>query len=159
VPDERLPESVESTAYFVVAEALTNVAKYAGASHVQVRVGRRDSTVTVEVSDDGRGGPDPDRGSGLRGLRERLSALEGGSRWSRRPARGRRSGRRSRTAAVAGRHTLELGNVRRDNTARAIGRLARDAVDRSSADRGRRGLDRLGASVMLQPQRLAKLAR
>jgi two-component sensor histidine kinase len=77
VPDERLPESVESTAYFVVAEALTNVAKYAGASHVRVRVGRRDSTVTVEVSDDGRGGADPNRGSGLRGLRERLSALEG----------------------------------------------------------------------------------
>jgi signal transduction histidine kinase len=74
---ERLPAQVEAAAYFVVAEALTNVARYAGASRAEVRVERGESAVTVEVSDDGTGGADPAAGSGLRGLADRLATLDG----------------------------------------------------------------------------------
>jgi PAS domain S-box-containing protein len=77
VPDGRLPEPVEAAAYYLVAEALTNVAKYAQASRVQVRVAARDSGVVVEVADDGVGGADPSAGSGLRGLADRVEALGG----------------------------------------------------------------------------------
>jgi signal transduction histidine kinase len=76
-PDERLPMPVESAAYFVVAESLTNVARYAGAELARVRVERRDGTLEVEISDDGRGGADPAAGSGLRGLADRVAALDG----------------------------------------------------------------------------------
>jgi signal transduction histidine kinase len=72
-----IPEPVELAAYYVVSEALTNVAKYAGANQATVRVGRHDGSVVVEVSDDGVGGADPKQGSGLRGLGDRLSALGG----------------------------------------------------------------------------------
>ena len=75
--DGRLPEQVESAAYFVVAEALTNVAKYSQASHASVSVTRENGEVLVEVVDDGVGGADPSTGSGLRGLVDRVSALEG----------------------------------------------------------------------------------
>jgi PAS domain S-box-containing protein len=75
--DERLPGPVEAAAYFVVAEALTNVAKYADASAVRVRAERNDGRVVVEVADDGVGGADPALGSGLRGLADRVEALEG----------------------------------------------------------------------------------
>jgi PAS domain S-box-containing protein len=74
---ERLPAQVEAAAYFVVAEALTNVARYSQASRAEVRVERRESSLTVEVSDDGRGGADPGSGSGLRGLTDRLATLDG----------------------------------------------------------------------------------
>jgi signal transduction histidine kinase len=77
-PGERLPERVESAAYFVVAEALTNVAKYSHATHASVNVTRQDGAVLVEVADDGVGGADPAKGSGLSGLVDRLSALDGG---------------------------------------------------------------------------------
>jgi signal transduction histidine kinase len=77
LPGERLPERVESTAYFVVAEALTNVAKYARASEARVTVARENGTVRVEVADDGLGGADSKRGSGLRGLIDRVAALDG----------------------------------------------------------------------------------
>jgi signal transduction histidine kinase len=87
-PGERLPDRVESTAYFVVAEALTNVAKYSRAAHASVRVTRRDGTVMVEVCDDGVGGADPARGSGLRGLLDRVSALDGRLEVDSRPGRG-----------------------------------------------------------------------
>jgi signal transduction histidine kinase len=76
-PGERLPMPVESAAYFVVAESLTNVARYAGAELATVRVERRDGTLEVEVSDDGAGGADPDGGTGLRGLADRVAALDG----------------------------------------------------------------------------------
>jgi signal transduction histidine kinase len=76
----RLPERVEVTAYFVVAEALTNVAKYAQASRVVVRLESRDGMVRVEVDDDGNGGADPGSGSGLSGLQDRVSAI-GGQLW------------------------------------------------------------------------------
>ena len=77
LPDERLPEAVELAAYFVVAEALTNVAKYSEASHATVQVERDNGRVVVEVSDDGVGGADPGRGTGLRGLADRLAVIEG----------------------------------------------------------------------------------
>lgn len=76
-PDQRLPEPVESAAYFVVAEALTNVAKYANASHAEIDVTRRNGIATVEIRDDGVGGADPDAGTGLRGLADRVAALDG----------------------------------------------------------------------------------
>lgn len=77
LPDERLPEAVELAAYFVVAEALTNVAKYANASHATVEVARQNGRVLVEVADDGVGGADPEQGTGLRGLADRLAVIEG----------------------------------------------------------------------------------
>jgi signal transduction histidine kinase len=77
LPDGRLPEAVELAAYFVVAEALTNVAKYAEASYAKVQVERENGRVVVEVSDDGVGGADPGRGTGLRGLADRLAVIEG----------------------------------------------------------------------------------
>jgi PAS domain S-box-containing protein len=79
MPGERLPEPVEAGAYYLIAEALTNVAKYAQASHVRVRVVAGEERVVVEVSDDGVGGADPSAGSGsgLRGLADRVEALGG----------------------------------------------------------------------------------
>jgi signal transduction histidine kinase len=77
MPEDRLPPAVEAAAYFVVAESLTNVAKYASAEHASVRVGREDGYAVVEVRDDGVGGADPAAGSGLRGMADRLAALDG----------------------------------------------------------------------------------
>jgi signal transduction histidine kinase len=77
LPDERLPEPVEAAAYYLIAEALTNVAKYAHASAVRVTVTAGDASVSVEVSDDGVGGADAAGGSGLRGLADRVEALGG----------------------------------------------------------------------------------
>jgi signal transduction histidine kinase len=74
---ERVDEPVELAAYFVVAEALTNVVKYAQATAAEVRVARENGSVVVEVADDGIGGADPGLGSGLRGLSDRISALGG----------------------------------------------------------------------------------
>ena len=76
-PRERFPEQVEAAAYYVVAEALTNVAKHAGATHAAVHVTATDGSLAVEISDDGVGGADDAAGSGLRGLADRVSALEG----------------------------------------------------------------------------------
>jgi signal transduction histidine kinase len=77
VTAERFAPSVESAAYFVVAEALTNVARYAEATEAAVMVRCEGEYVLVEVRDDGRGGADPAGGSGLRGLADRLAALDG----------------------------------------------------------------------------------
>ncbi len=74
---DSLPEAVESAAYFVVAEALTNVAKYANASRASVEVARENGDVLVRVTDDGVGGADPQKGSGLRGLSDRVATLDG----------------------------------------------------------------------------------
>jgi signal transduction histidine kinase len=76
-PGNRLPSSVESAVYFVVAEGLTNVARYSQASAATVTVVRSNGHVEVQVSDDGVGGADPEGGSGLRGLADRVSALDG----------------------------------------------------------------------------------
>ena len=77
LPGERLPEAVELAAYFVVAEALTNVAKYANASHATVELARANGRLLVEVADDGVGGANPENGTGLRGLADRIAVLEG----------------------------------------------------------------------------------
>jgi signal transduction histidine kinase len=74
---ERLPERVEAAAYFVVSEALANVAKHARASAVRVTVTAAGGQLTVEVADDGVGGADGSRGSGLHGLADRVDALGG----------------------------------------------------------------------------------
>ena len=76
VPDD-LPGPVATAAYFVVSEALTNVAKYASASAATVRVARAGGAVEIEVRDDGVGGADAGAGSGLRGLADRVGALDG----------------------------------------------------------------------------------
>jgi signal transduction histidine kinase len=73
----RLPGQVENTAYFAVAEALTNIAKHSGATQASVQARVRDRTLVVEVTDNGRGGADPGRGSGLTGLADR-TAVAGG---------------------------------------------------------------------------------
>jgi signal transduction histidine kinase len=77
VAARRLPEPVEAAVYFVVAEALGNVARHAHATQVSVRIDQADSRALVEVADDGIGGADPARGTGLHGLADRVSALDG----------------------------------------------------------------------------------
>jgi signal transduction histidine kinase len=77
VPAERLAPAVEAAAYYVTAEALTNVAKYAQASECSVRLSLDDEELRLEISDDGVGGADPSTGSGLLGLRDRVEALDG----------------------------------------------------------------------------------
>jgi signal transduction histidine kinase len=74
---ERPPPAIETTAYFVVAEALTNIAKHAGASRAAVKVARQNGHLTVEVTDDGVGGADTGRGTGLAGLVDRVTAVDG----------------------------------------------------------------------------------
>jgi signal transduction histidine kinase len=88
VPSDRLPEAVELAAYYVVAEALTNVAKYAAASRATVNVERTNGRVVVEVADDGVGGADPEDGTGLRGLADRLAVIEGRLDIDSKPGRG-----------------------------------------------------------------------
>ena len=77
LPDGRLPANVEAAAYYVVAEAITNVGKYAHADSATVSISRANGTATVSVADDGVGGADPAQGSGLRGLAARVEALNG----------------------------------------------------------------------------------
>jgi signal transduction histidine kinase len=77
VPGGRFPAAIEATAYFVVSEALTNVAKHAMADSATVTIGRRPGRLVVEVSDDGAGGARPDGGSGLRGLADRVASAGG----------------------------------------------------------------------------------
>ncbi len=74
---DRYSPAVESTAYFVVSEALANIAKYANASHGAIRTSWRDDILTIDISDDGVGGADPAAGTGLRGLADRLSVVDG----------------------------------------------------------------------------------
>jgi signal transduction histidine kinase len=76
VPAERFPAAVEASAYFIVAEALTNVVKHAHAEHAEVRASVEDGTLRVEIRDDGIGGADPD-GQGLVGIGDRVTALGG----------------------------------------------------------------------------------
>jgi signal transduction histidine kinase len=76
-PRASLPAPVEAAAYYVVSEALANVTKYAGASSVKVTVEQANGCALIEVADDGVGGADPHRGSGLRGLADRVASLNG----------------------------------------------------------------------------------
>ena len=77
LPDERLSAPIEAAAYYVVAESVTNIAKYAHASSATVSIARSNGAATVTVADDGVGGADPAGGSGLRGLAARVEALNG----------------------------------------------------------------------------------
>jgi signal transduction histidine kinase len=77
LPADRLPPRAEVTAYFVIAEALTNAAKHAEPDRVNVGVGVHGDRVTVEVHDDGRGGANAGRGTGLLGLADRVDTLDG----------------------------------------------------------------------------------
>ena len=77
IPGARLPAAVEAAAYYVIAEAITNCAKYADATRVVVRVESSSDHARVEVADDGIGGADPNAGSGLRGIADRVEALRG----------------------------------------------------------------------------------
>ena len=88
--EQRLPAPVEVAAYFVVAEALANVAKYAQATEATVAIRRANGSVTVEVTDDGIGGADAAQGSGLRGLGDRVAALDGTLSLESPPGRGTR---------------------------------------------------------------------
>jgi signal transduction histidine kinase len=75
--DDRLPESHEVAAYYVISESLTNVAKHAAAESARISVTREHDQLVLEIVDDGQGGADPERGSGLRGLADRVEALDG----------------------------------------------------------------------------------
>jgi signal transduction histidine kinase len=88
--DGRLPASVEATAYFVVSEALANVGKYSKASAVTIRAGISDGELSIEVLDDGVGGADAAGGSGLRGLADRVAAVDGRLEIDSPPGRGTR---------------------------------------------------------------------
>jgi signal transduction histidine kinase len=90
LPEDRLAASVEAAAYYVVAEAITNVGKYARASSATVSIIRSNGTTNVIVCDDGVGGADPARGSGLRGLAARVEALNGHLDVESAPGRGTR---------------------------------------------------------------------
>ena len=72
-----MPEALEVAAYYLVTESLTNVAKYAEASAATVAITRENGELVVEVTDDGIGGADDEAGSGLRGLADRVEALDG----------------------------------------------------------------------------------
>jgi signal transduction histidine kinase len=87
MPD-RAPAAVETAAYFVASEALTNVARHAQAQHAVIRVSRRDGILRLEISDDGAGGADVTAGSGLRGLADRVGALDGSLEVESRPGAG-----------------------------------------------------------------------
>ncbi|WP_218009580.1 sensor histidine kinase [Actinomadura kijaniata] len=75
-----LPAAVEAVAYYVIAEALTNVTKHAAAARAALRVERADDVLSIEVTDDGRGGVDETRGTGIAGIRRRVAALDGAVR-------------------------------------------------------------------------------
>jgi signal transduction histidine kinase len=77
VSGARVPPVIEAAIYYVCGEALANVAKHSAATRVTVTVASDDDEVTVEVTDDGTGGADPDMGTGLRGVRDRLEAFGG----------------------------------------------------------------------------------
>jgi signal transduction histidine kinase len=73
----RLPDSVESNAYFIIAEALTNVARHSAASRASIRVRRDAEWLYIDIEDDGQGGADATRGTGLSGMADRAEALDG----------------------------------------------------------------------------------
>jgi PAS domain S-box-containing protein len=77
LPEERLPNAVEAAAYYLIAEALTNAERYAHATRATVSVSRTNGTAVVRVADDGIGGADPERGTGLRALADRVETLAG----------------------------------------------------------------------------------
>ena len=98
----RLDEPLEVTAYYVVSESLTNVAKHAQAGSASVEVVKRDGDLVIEVVDDGVGGADTERGTGLRGLADRVEALGGRLRiWTPAGRRDPRAGGAAVRVAIA----------------------------------------------------------
>jgi signal transduction histidine kinase len=85
---QRLPAPVEAAVYYVAAEGLTNIAKYAQASAAEVRLEEADGGVVLRISDNGAGGANPERGTGLRGLADRVEALGGRLELDSRPGHG-----------------------------------------------------------------------
>jgi signal transduction histidine kinase len=77
LPDGRLPPPVESAAYFAAAEALTNVIKHSSAGTAWIQIRHADGKLSLVIGDNGRGGADPERGTGLRGIERRLAAFDG----------------------------------------------------------------------------------
>jgi signal transduction histidine kinase len=90
VGTQELPEQIELAAYFIVSESLTNANRYAGAGAIEVRVVPEAEAVLVEIVDDGGGGADPASGTGLRGLADRVEALDGRLEVDSPPGRGTR---------------------------------------------------------------------
>jgi signal transduction histidine kinase len=90
--DVRLAEPIEVAAYFVASEALANAAKYSQASRIDVSLERRDGSLVLSVGDDGVGGADAARGSGIVGLNDRVEALGGSLRVDSRPGQGTQIG-------------------------------------------------------------------
>jgi signal transduction histidine kinase len=88
VIDQRLPDPTEVAAYYVVAEALTNAAKHAQASEVDVRVETKNGTLGIVIRDDGVGGANSGKGSGLVGLKDRVEALGGRMQITSQPGNG-----------------------------------------------------------------------
>jgi signal transduction histidine kinase len=86
--DQRLPDEIETAAYFLVSEALTNAAKHSHGSEIRVFASSRGQRLTVEIGDDGIGGATATGGSGLRGLADRIEALGGRLTISSPPGRG-----------------------------------------------------------------------
>jgi signal transduction histidine kinase len=89
-PAARLPAQIEAASYFLCSEALANVEKYAAASRVSITITSDDGRARVEIADDGLGGADPSRGTGLRGLADRIEALGGTFRVESSPGMGTR---------------------------------------------------------------------
>jgi len=98
VAADDLPDDVELAAYFIVCESLTNARKYADATVVRIRVARVADALVVEIVDDGAGGADPSSGTGLRGLADRVDALDGRLELDSRPGAGTPSARACRCA-------------------------------------------------------------
>jgi PAS domain S-box-containing protein len=87
-PEERLPDDIEATAYYIVAEALTNVARHAESSHARVTIRIDAGVLRCEIADDGRGGADVALGTGIQGLRDRAEAAGGTLSLTSPPGRG-----------------------------------------------------------------------
>jgi PAS domain S-box-containing protein len=87
-PEDRLPDDLEATAYYIVAEALTNVARHAEATHARVTIRTDDGLLRCEIADDGRGGADVSLGTGIQGLRDRAEAAGGSLSFTSPPGRG-----------------------------------------------------------------------
>ena len=137
-PPTRFAAQLEVAAYYVVSEALTNTAKHANASRARVRVEEQDGRVRVSIDDDGDGGAEPDGGTGLAGLRDRVEALGGSFRAEQpaRPGHDRRRGaprhrgrRTTRDVASGGgprmcRHPPDGGTLHRARYAQRVDELA-----------------------------------
>jgi signal transduction histidine kinase len=74
---QRFPPAVETAGYYLIAEALTNISRYAQATRAWITITHGDGLARIEICDDGIGGADPDRGTGLSGLADRIGALDG----------------------------------------------------------------------------------